>query len=186
VAVLVVDARAGVRPGDEEMADLCAARRFRASSLPTSATASPRCRWPASFIGSAWASRWRCPRRRASARETCSTRIVELLPAGEEQPDSDAVRLAVIGRPNVGKSSLVNSFLGEERVIVSELAGTTRDAIDMPLLVEGAPADPRGHRGHAPPVEGRGLGRVLHRPGAPAAPPNAPMSRWSCATPPTE
>jgi GTP-binding protein len=62
-------------------------------------------------------------------------RIVDLLPEGDSEPDDDAVRLAVIGRPNVGKSSLVNRFLGEERVIVSDVAGTTRDAIDMPLLV---------------------------------------------------
>src|SRR6201999_3727681 len=64
---------------------------------------------------------------------------VELL--GDEnaapEEDPDLVRLAVIGRPNVGKSSLVNAFLGRERVIVSDIAGTTRDAIDTPIEVEG-------------------------------------------------
>jgi GTP-binding protein len=63
--------------------------------------------------------------------------LVGMLPAEEpEEEQEPAVRLAVIGRPNVGKSSLVNRFLGQERVIVSEAAGTTRDAIDLPLVVD--------------------------------------------------
>lgn len=57
--------------------------------------------------------------------------------AGEEEYDEDVIRVSLIGRPNVGKSSLVNTLLGEERVIVSPIAGTTRDAIDTPLEREG-------------------------------------------------
>ena len=66
-------------------------------------------------------------------------RIVELAPPEEEveAEEEELVRLAVIGRPNVGKSSLVNAFLGRERVIVSEVAGTTRDAIDTRIEVDG-------------------------------------------------
>ncbi len=51
----------------------------------------------------------------------------------EEEEESDVIRVAVIGKPNVGKSSLVNHLLGEKRVIVSDMAGTTRDAVDTPL-----------------------------------------------------
>jgi GTP-binding protein len=135
VAVLVVDARAGVRPGDEEMAEL-----LRRSPLPTIVAAN-KCDGVSELSLAAEFHRLGLgePLPVSAAQGLGSgdllDRIVELLPEGDEEPEDDTVRLAVIGRPNVGKSSLVNRFLGEERVIVSEVAGTTRDPIDMPLLV---------------------------------------------------
>src|ERR1700726_2986136 len=135
VAVLVVDARAGVRPGDEEMADL-----LRRSSLPTIVAANKidnvgDVPLAAEFHRLGLGEPLAVSAAQGLGSGDLLDRIVELLPAGLEEPDADAIRLAVIGRPNVGKSSLVNRFLGEERVIVSEQAGTTRDPIDMPLLV---------------------------------------------------
>ena len=56
---------------------------------------------------------------------------------GEEEYDPDVIRISVIGRPNVGKSSLVNTLLGKNRVIVSNIPGTTRDAIDTPFEQDG-------------------------------------------------
>jgi GTP-binding protein len=141
VAVLVVDAKAGMRPGDHDIADL-----LRRGSLPAIVAANKvdsagdiplTAEFHALGLGEPVA---------VSAAQGLGTgdlldRIAAL--GGETQdeakPNEEAVRLAVIGRPNVGKSSLVNRFLGAERVIVSELAGTTRDAIDMPMTYAGPP-----------------------------------------------
>jgi GTPase len=137
VAVLVVDARAGIRPGDEELADL-----LRRSPLP-SIVAANKCDGVGDIPQAAEFHRLGLGEPLAvSAAQGLGSgdlldRIVELLPAEEAEPADDSIRLAVIGRPNVGKSSLVNRVLGEERTIVSDLAGTTRDAIDTPLIVDG-------------------------------------------------
>lgn len=63
--------------------------------------------------------------------------VVASFPISEETPESEAVRIAIVGRPNVGKSSLLNALLQQERAIVSPIPGTTRDALDTPLRWEG-------------------------------------------------
>lgn len=62
--------------------------------------------------------------------------LVDRLPEAQDDPP-EALRVAVIGRPNVGKSSIVNRLLGEDRLVVSDEAGTTRDAIDAPMIYHG-------------------------------------------------
>jgi len=136
VAVLVVDAKAGVRPGDEEIADL-----LRRSGKPVLLAANKIDDVKALALAHDFFGLGLGEPIAVSAAQGLGTgdlldRVVALLPEeGEVEDDGDVVKLAVIGRPNVGKSSLVNRWLGEERVIVSDVAGTTRDAIDLPLTV---------------------------------------------------
>jgi GTP-binding protein len=141
VALLVVDARAGVRPGDEEIAQI-----LRAGRLPV-VVAANKIDTPNDLVlahdfhGLGLGDPLPVSAAQGLGTGDLLDRLVELLPADEDvaEEDEDVVRLAVIGRPNVGKSSLVNAFLGRERVIVSPDAGTTRDAIDTPIEVDGRP-----------------------------------------------
>jgi GTPase len=142
-AVLVVDARAGLRPGDHEVADL-----LRRGSLPVLVAANKIDSARDIPLAAEFNSLGLGEPIAVSAAQGLGTgdlldRIVEIAPSSDEPDDGEAedgvVRLAVIGRPNVGKSSLVNRFAGAERVIVSPVAGTTRDAIDLTIEFEGRP-----------------------------------------------
>jgi len=78
--------------------------------------------------------------------------IVARLPEPESEEDAERLEVAIVGRPNVGKSSLANKLLGEERYVVSPVAGTTRDAVDTPLKYHGRTIlfiDTAGLRRHA-------------------------------------
>src|SRR3954470_15526012 len=141
VAVLVVDARAGRRAGDDDLA-----RELRRVDIPVLVAANKidsagSIPFASEFYGLGLGDPIAVSAVQGLGSGDLLDRIVESLEeAPEPEDDTDEVRLAVIGRPNTGKSSLVNRVLGEERVVVSELAGTTRDAIDTRLEIEGRPA----------------------------------------------
>jgi GTPase len=141
VVVLVVDARAGLRPGDAELADLLRRARDRAvlvaaNKIDVAADIPLAAEFHRLGLGEPFPVSASQGLGTGDLLDAIVTRLPE--PAEDEERD-EPVRLAVIGRPNVGKSSLVNRILGAERVIVSERAGTTRDAIDLPIEVEGRP-----------------------------------------------
>jgi GTPase len=138
VVLLVVDGRAGLRAGDDELA-----RTLRSADVPVLVVVNKADRPGDEILSAEFHALGLGEPIAVSATHGLGSgdlldRVAELL--GEQPPppdDDDAVRVAVIGRPNVGKSSLVNAFLGSERVIVSDLAGTTRDSIDTEVEVDG-------------------------------------------------
>jgi GTP-binding protein len=139
VALLVVDARAGLRPGDQEIAQI-----LRGGEVPV-VVAANKIDSPSDLVlihdfhGLGLGEPLPVSAAQGLGTGDLLDRLVEVAPDEDDdaEEDEELVRLAVIGRPNVGKSSLVNAFLGRDRVIVSPVAGTTRDAIDTPIEVDG-------------------------------------------------
>jgi GTP-binding protein len=137
VAVLVVDARAGLRPGDAELA-----RELRGGGVPVIVAANKvddarQAGMASEFYGLGLGDPLPVSATQGLGTGDLLDRIVESLPELNVPLTGALTRLAMIGRPNVGKSSLVNRLLGEERVIVTDVAGTTRDSIDTRIEFEG-------------------------------------------------
>ena len=140
--VLVVDARAGLRPGDAELAAL-----LRGAEVPVVVVANKIDRPDDVHMTAEFHALGLGEPHAVSAEHGHGTgdlldAVVDIAAAAERQStpeDENTVRLALVGRPNVGKSSLLNAFLGAERVIVDEHAGTTRDAIDTRAEIDGRP-----------------------------------------------
>jgi GTP-binding protein len=137
VALFVFDAKAGVRPGDEELADLLRRTRMPVVVAANKIDAAVDIPLAADAHRLGFGEPMAVSAAQGLGTGDLLDRLVELLPEDDEEADDGTIRLAVIGRPNVGKSSLVNRFAGTDRVIVSDVAGTTRDAIDLPLEVDG-------------------------------------------------
>jgi GTP-binding protein len=134
LVLFVVDARAGLTPGDEELAEI-----LRRSDRPVVVLANKLDEPAADALAHEFFRLGLGEPVPISAMHGHGTgdlldEIVARLPGdGKVETGEEAIRVAILGRPNVGKSSLLNALLGQDRVLVSEVPGTTRDAIDTVL-----------------------------------------------------
>lgn len=134
VIIFVLDARQGLSPEDEQVADI-----LRRSGKPVVLAANKVENFDRQLDYYEFYNLGLGDPIPVSAMHGLNTNdlldrvIAQFAPPKEYEEKDNAIKIAVIGRPNVGKSSLVNAFLGEQRVIVSDIPGTTRDAIDTPF-----------------------------------------------------
>ncbi len=137
VIAFLVDAKQGLHPADQEVAEFLRPLRDRvllvANKVDDPLAEAPDPSFYELGLGTA------CPVSASTGRASGDLldQIVERLPARADEQREGEIQVAVVGRPNVGKSSLVNRLLGAERSVVAPEAGTTRDAVDSPLRYHG-------------------------------------------------
>ncbi len=133
VIVFMVDARSGITAADEEVADLLRRSQKPVVLAANKADNAARRLDAVEFYSLGLGEPVTISSTQGTGTGDLLDLIVEALPPeeeGEEEEDENTIRIAIVGRPNVGKSSLLNAILGVQRSIVSEVPGTTRDAID--------------------------------------------------------
>ena len=138
LVLLVVDATVGVTPGDEELAEILRTSRRPVLVLANKIDDPRRDLDAVEFHKLGLGDPFPLSALHGHGTGDLLDRVVELLPGeGPAQVGDEAIRVAILGRPNVGKSSLLNALVGQERVIVSEVPGTTRDTVDTILERDG-------------------------------------------------
>lgn len=135
LVLFVVDARAGVSPGDEELAEILRPTRTPVIVIANKLDDPRRDLEAVEFHRLGLGDPFPLSALHGHGTGDLLDLIVAALPGDAEPvPGDDAIRVAILGRPNVGKSSLLNALVGETRVIVSDVPGTTRDTIDTVLV----------------------------------------------------
>jgi len=137
--IFITDAASGMTAGDDEVADILR-RAHCPVFLAANKADNPRLRQSAlEFYTLGLGTVYPISSLHGIGVADLLDDVVEALPSSEAEAEDESVKLAIVGRPNVGKSSLLNRLLGEERAIVSPIPGTTRDAIDTYMEWEGTP-----------------------------------------------
>jgi len=140
VLLFVVDALDGITAADEEVAEVLRRTNKPVLLVASKADNAQRRQDTLEFYNLGMGEVFAVSGLHGSGTGDLLDAVVEQLPRwGEETDDEEAIKIAIVGRPNVGKSSLLNRMLGEERTIVSPVPGTTRDAIDTSLTWHGLP-----------------------------------------------
>lgn len=137
VVVFLVDGAVGIAPGDEEVAGLLRRQKTPVFLAVNKLDTPGREDAIHDFWGLGLDSPWPVSALHGHGTGDLLDAIVKALPEVKAEEAADEIGIAIIGKPNAGKSSLYNKLLGVERAIVSDVAGTTRDAIDTVLEHEG-------------------------------------------------
>jgi len=153
VILFVVDASEGVTAGDLEVADILRRTAKPVLMLANKAESKARQEGAVEFYELGLGEPLPVSAHHGTGVADVMDLLIDILPPATVGEEAEALRIAIVGRPNVGKSMLLNAILGEERVIVSEVPGTTRDSIDTPfeygeqrlVLVDTAGIRRRGH-----------------------------------------
>ncbi len=139
VVIFLTDAASGLTAGDEEVADILRRSRCPVFLAANKADNASLRQASLEFYTLGLGTVYPVSALHGTGVADLLDDVVEALPPFEPEVEDERVKLAIVGRPNVGKSSLLNNLLGEERVIVSPIPGTTRDAIDTYLEWDGVP-----------------------------------------------